>query len=40
MKSAHEKVLNMVKSHIKDKKGVKPKLPYKFLKNEGAQIIK
>lgn len=31
------KVQNVVKSKVKDVKGVKAKLPYKFLKNEGAK---
>lgn len=43
MKS-HEKALakveNMVQKKQKDKKGVKAKLPYKFLKNEGAKETK
>jgi len=39
-KSAHEKVLNMVKTKIKDSKGVKAVLPYKFMKQEPKKPIK
>lgn len=39
--SSHDKALkkveNVVKSNIKDMKGVKAKLPYKFLKQTGAK---
>lgn len=43
--SAHDKALgkktdNLVVRKFKDQKGVKAKLPYKFLKNEGAKEIK
>lgn len=39
--SSHEKALgNMVKSKFKDSKGVKAKLPYKFLKAAGAKDTK
>lgn len=38
MKNAHDKVLNMAKGGTsKDKKGVKAKLPYKFMKDQGAK---
>lgn len=39
--SSHERALgkieNSVVKKIKDRKGVKAKLPYKFLKDEGAK---
>ncbi len=38
--STHEKVLNMVKSKVKDGKGVKAVLPYKFMKQEPKKNIK
>lgn len=36
-KALAKKVGNMVTKSIKDKKGIKVRMPYKFLKNEGAK---
>lgn len=36
-KALAKKVGNMVVKPIKDRKGIKAKLPYTFLKNEGAK---
>ncbi len=35
-----KKVGNLVETKMKDRKGVKAKLPYSFLKNTGAEEIK
>ncbi len=38
--STHDKVLNMVKSKVKDGKGKKAVLPYKFMKQAPKDPIK